>query len=171
MRLEIGLQSSDRVSANETLAELGYDALDRSWNAAERLVDGGAYGPWANRLAHLMGELRIDVGEVDVGSFAVVADDHRALRWIVDPISGTVQHGDGDVEGVLTGTAEDLVLMLTGHENLGVLLRSGRVRHVVADESEASRRDLMHELNLVVAVLHRGLRDAEEPSTPRQGAH
>ena len=40
------------------------------------------------------------------------------------------------MEAVLTGTAEDLVLMLTEEENLGVLLRSGRVRHLAPSEDD-----------------------------------
>jgi hypothetical protein len=143
-------------AVNEKLEALGYDALDRGWNAAERPVDGGARGLWADRLAEVMADVQVRPGQVGVGSFAVVTEDHRALRWVMDPGAGTVEEGDGDVEGVLTGTAEDLVLMLTGEENLGMLLRSGRVRHVIADEDEASRRDLLRELNLLVSVLRDG---------------
>jgi hypothetical protein len=49
--------------------------------------------------------------------------------------------------------------MITGEENLGVLLRSGRVRHVIADEEGAPQRDLLHELNALVGLLRRGLED------------
>ena len=48
------------------------------------------------------------------------------------------------------------MLTLTGEENLGALLRSGRLRHVIADEDELSRRDLLRELNLLVALLRGG---------------
>jgi hypothetical protein len=144
------------AALNEKLTALGYDTLDRGWNAAERPVDSGGRGLWADRLAELMGEVQVRPGQADVGPFAVVTEDHRALRWVIDPRSGTVEQGDGDVEGVLTGTAEDLVLMLTEEENLGALLRSNRVRHVVADEDELSRRDLLRELNLVVGLLRGG---------------
>jgi hypothetical protein len=144
------------TALNEKLVALGYEALDRGWNAAERPVDGGGRGLWAERLAELMSDARVSAGQEEVGSFAVVAEDHRALRWVIDAGSGTVAQGDGDVEGVLTGTAEDLVLMLTGEENLGALLRSNRVRHVIADEDQLPQRDLLRELNLLVALLRGG---------------
>lgn len=140
---------------NEQLEALGYEPLDRGWNTAERVVDGGGRGLWADRLVELMGDVSVSAGVADLGPFAVVAEDHRALRWVIDPDSRSVEQGDGEVEGVLTGTAEDLVLMLTGEENLGVLLRSGRVRHVVADEDQAARHDLVAELKAVVEVLRR----------------
>jgi hypothetical protein len=145
---------------NEKLEALGYDLLDRGWNAAERQVDGGGIGLWAGRLHDLMCSFTGESGQPDVGTFAVVAEDHRALRWVIDPMAGTIEQGDGEVESVLTGTAEDLVLMLTAEENLGVLLRSGRVRHVVADEDEASRRDLLLELNELIKMLRRGIVDS-----------
>jgi hypothetical protein len=47
-----------------------------------------------------------------------------------------VVQGDGEVEAVLTGTAEDLVLTLSHEESLGVLLRSGQVRYIIAREAE-----------------------------------
>jgi hypothetical protein len=88
-----------------------------------------------------------------------VAEDPHRLRWVIDPDVGTTERGDGEVETVLTGTAEDLVLMLTGEENLGVLLRSGRVRHAVTDEEQA-RRDPRRELNAIVDVLRGRLNGA-----------
>ena len=87
------------TALNEKLTALGYDALDRGWNAAERPVDGGGRGLWADRLAELMGDVQVTPGQANVGAFAVVTEDHRALRWVIDPGSGTVQQGDGDVEG------------------------------------------------------------------------
>jgi hypothetical protein len=144
------------AALNEKLEALGYDALDRGWNAAERPVDGGGKGIWAARLTELMREVRVSPAPLRRGSFAVVAEDHRALRWVIDPATGTVEQGDGDVDRVLTGTAEDLVLALAGEENLGVLLRSGRLRHLVADESETVRRDLMRELGEILDTLRGG---------------
>jgi hypothetical protein len=47
--------------------------------------------------------------------------------------------GDGEVDSVVIGTAEDLVHLFAKEENLGVLLRSGRIRHLQADEDGASR--------------------------------
>jgi hypothetical protein len=136
---------------NERLEALNYEPLDRGWNTAERIVDGGGQGFWAQRLCELMSDVTIGSGVSGLGVFAVVAEDHRSLRWVIDPEAGTVEQRDGDVDEVLTGTAEDLVLMLTGEENLGVLLRSGRIRHV-ADEVETQWRDLRHELNAIVCL-------------------
>ncbi|MGH8301041.1 MAG: sulfotransferase [Steroidobacteraceae bacterium] len=158
-------------AVNEKLEILGYEPLDRGWNAAERRVDGGGRGLWADRLALLMGTVRVSTGDADVGCFAVVAEDHSALRWIIDPSSGTVQHGDGDVDGVLTGTAKDLVLMLTKEENLGVLVRSGRLRHIVADEDEARRCDLTHKLTSLVGLLRRGLDDPDDSGSRALAGH
>ncbi len=127
-------------AVDEKLQALRYDPLTPAWNAEERPVDLGGRGVWAQRLTEWMGEVRVraeDRGEL--GSFALVAEDHRPLRWIVDPEAGEMIQGDGEVESVVTGTAEDLVLMLTGEENLGVLLRTGRIRHVAASEKDSIR--------------------------------
>ncbi|MGI8559634.1 MAG: sulfotransferase family protein [Solirubrobacteraceae bacterium] len=140
---------------NEQLEALGYEPVDQTWNTAERIVDGGGRGLWAGRLLELMRQMSIAHGASDVGTFAVVAEDHRALRWIIDPDTGSIEQGDGDVEGVLTGMAVDLVQMLTGEQNLGVLLRSGRVRHIVSDEEQS---DLMGEVKAIVGLLRAGLR-------------
>jgi hypothetical protein len=143
-------------AVNEKLNRLGYESLDRGWNAAERSVDCGSTGLWAVKLREIMIELRPPRGDGTLGTCAIVAEDHQALRWVINLASGTVTQGDGDVEAVLTGRAEDLVLMLTDEENLGVLLRSGRLRHIVADEDEAARRDVMQELHRLVGALRRG---------------
>lgn len=138
---------------NEQLEVLGYEPLDRGWNAAERRVDAGGRGLWAERLLTLMGDVELAERMPGLGVFAVVAEDHRTLRWVIDPNARTIVQGDGDVEAVLTGTAEDLVLMLSGEENLGVLLRSGRVRHVVADEEQSTPRELIRELQAIARLL------------------
>jgi protein-tyrosine sulfotransferase len=140
---------------NKQLKALGYDTLNRGWNAAERSVDGRGQGLWAERLLEIMVAFQLSDQTPDIGVFAILAEDHRALRWVIDPNSGTIERGDGDVEAVLTGTAEDLVLMLTGEENLGVLLRSGRIRHVVADEEQASSRRLIDEPHAIARWLRR----------------
>ncbi len=56
------------------------------------------------------------------GPFALVADDAPDLRWRIDPASRSVHQGDGEVEEVILGGAADLLRMLDGSENLGVLL-------------------------------------------------
>ncbi len=61
-------------------------------------------------------------------TFALVADDAAELRWVVDLAAGTVRRGDGEVECVLTGSAEALAQMLAQEVNPALLLRSGRIR-------------------------------------------
>jgi hypothetical protein len=159
-RVPVGMLPPPLLKAlNEQLEKLGYNQLDHSWNTAERIVDGGSRGLWARRLLEFMSDLQLGAGTVKVRTFAVVAEDHRMLRWVIDPATGSVEQGDGDVEGVLTGTAEDLVLMLTGEENLGVLIRSGRIRHVVADDTETARRDVAGEMNAIFGLLRRARGD------------
>jgi Sulfotransferase family len=121
-------------AVNEKLVELNYPALDASWNTAERTVDHVEGTIWSNRLEALMDNARSSFSDMKPVSFAVVAEDHSGLRWVIDPRFGKFTRGDGDVDAVITGTAEDLVLLLTKEENLGVLLRSGRIRHVIADD-------------------------------------
>ena len=153
-RVPVGMLPPRLLAAvNEKLTALGYEPLDRGWNAAERAVDQHGHGFWAERLEELMTGIRIEAGTFDIGSFAVVAEDHRALRWVVEPDAASVVQGDGEVGAVLTGTAEDLVLMLTGEENVGALLRSGRLRHVTPDEDGRSPGEMMNELSSLVAVL------------------
>lgn len=122
------------TAINEKLEALQYPPLDRSWNAAERAIDSIDETTWSTQLQSLM---TFAIAPTNAGDglepFALVCEDRRALRWVVDPEAGTITRGDGSVAAVLTGTAEDLVLMVTDQENLGVLLRSGRVRHVLAD--------------------------------------
>lgn len=139
---------------NEKLEALGYPVLTHAWNAEERVVDGGG-GLWAERLALFMNSARLPVGDEDLGSFAVVAEDHRDLRWIIEPQVGSVTQGDGEVESVVIGTAEDLTLMLEDEENLGVLQRSGRVRHLTADEESANRMS-GDEMRRLVTILRNG---------------
>lgn len=116
---------------NRQLEELGYEALTRAWNSEP--VEGRAAAEadeWSRRLVELMRGVSVppDGDGADIGSFAVVAQDRDELRWVVDPEAAEVRQGDGDVESVVTGTAEDLVLMISREENPGVLLRSGRIR-------------------------------------------
>jgi hypothetical protein len=120
------------TAVNEQLTALGHDTLDRGWNAAERSVDLGGSGIWATRLRDLMAQLQLaacDTGPLT--RFAVVAEDHHRLRWVIDMMASSVTQGDGDVEAVLTGTAQDLVVMITGEAN-PVLLS-------VLDESDTSQ--------------------------------
>ena len=153
---------------NEQLEDLGYPPLDNGWNMAERPIDGRGLGLWASRLAERMSSARVEEGWTDLGSFAVIAEDHHALRWVIDPSAETIEHGDGDVEAVLTGTAEDLGLALSGEENLGVLVRSGRLRYVVPGDQQADRQDMMRQLNAMVTLLRRSVDRPRDSCIPIQ---
>lgn len=155
-RVPVGMLPPGLLAAvSERLEELGYERLTPSWNTVERPVDLGGEGIWATRLIELMDSARVSDTAVDLGPFALVAEDHRTFRWVVDAEAGTIVRGDGEVETVVTGTAEALVLMLTGEENLGVLLRSGRVRHLMAEDEEGA--DVPSLINqLVTAITHEG---------------
>lgn len=136
-------------SVNSSLITLGYPMLDHSWNSQERGICSSLDTVWSRRLVELMGQAPILDAATQEFSFAVVAEDHPALRWVVDLATLCMREGDGEVDAVVTGTAEDLVLMVTGQENLGVLLRSGRIRHVIADASGATVTDTRRELRLI----------------------
>jgi Sulfotransferase family len=138
---------------NDKLQALGYEPINQAWNAVERPVDASRDSAWADRLSALMAQLRIPPRCDGVDSFALVAEDCRALRWVIDPAAQTIAQGDGEVTSVLTGTAEDLVHMMTGSENLGVLLRTGRIRHLLGDE-DGARQWLGDGLRSIFALLH-----------------
>jgi len=137
-------------AVNEKLGALGYGAIDQSWNVAP--VDGGerADGPdgWRAKLAGLLDGARPHTlaGECAIGSFALVAQDDERSRWVVDLAVGTVRQGDGEVDCVITGTAEDLVLLITGQVNVGVLRRVSRLarprptEELIVDRGEAGGR-------------------------------
>ncbi|MGH2904202.1 MAG: sulfotransferase [Solirubrobacteraceae bacterium] len=166
-RVPVGMLPPPLLEAvNEKLQILGYGELTSSWNTEERAVDAGGDTLWAGRLSELMSNVQLSAanGAAYAGplSFALVAEDHRALRWIVDAEAGEVAQGDGEVDAVLTGTAEDLVLMLTGEENLGVLLRSGRIRHLAPSEEEPPM-DLPATINLIVGMLQHRPAVSPEP--------
>jgi len=133
-------------AVNEHLEELGYPTLDSSWNTAERPVDSGGEGMWATQLRDLMDRVSVTPDQAIVESFAIVAEDHHRLRWVVRPREGSIRSGEGDVDGVVTGTAEDLVLLFTREENLGVLVRAGRVRYLTSNNDPNANVELLSEL-------------------------
>ncbi len=153
---------------NEKLEQLGYPALDRSWNTAERAVPAQNHSIWSRQLQQLMDVRAQPTQRAGIGPFAVVAEDYLELRWIVDLENGSIRTGDGEVEAVITGTAEDLVLMLRREENLGVLLRSGRIRHLLAEEGVESGHDVLREISEVVACLHLCIQDRDAPAEAPQ---
>ncbi len=145
------------TAINEKLEALGYPVLDRSWNTAERAVPVHEDTIWSRQLRQFIENSTPQKHETQIGPFALIAEDHPSLRWIFDIESGTITQGDGDVEAVVTGTAEDLVLMLNGDENLGALLRSGRIRYLVADEEVASGRVLQREIATLAALIRESM--------------
>lgn len=142
-------------SVNEQMVALGYPALNESWNRTSRPVDGGGHGQVAEQLASLMVRPRPALTVDGLEAFALVADDHRALRWVVEPASGRVTQGDGEVDAVFSGLAEDLAQLIVGAENPGLLLRTGRVRHVIGGAA-ASPRASSRTVADVVAFLRSG---------------
>jgi hypothetical protein len=142
-------------AVNDKLQTLCYEPVSQAWNAEPRPVSVGGPTVWACQLAAMMGQ--VDLRRSRNGgvrnSFAVVAEDHAELRWVINPESGAVRQGDGAVDSVVIGTAEDLALMISGEENLGVLLRSGRVRYVTADEQRQTPRELLVAIESIRALL------------------
>lgn len=154
------------TAINEELEMLRYEPLDRSWNTVERAVS--AQGPtiWSTQLQALMKQACVPAEPSDVGVFAVVTEDDHALRWIIDTETGSIREGDGDVDAVLTGTTEDLLLMISGQENLGALLRSGRIRHLIADEAQANTRETYSQVMATIEILRACVRtDIENTQT------
>jgi protein-tyrosine sulfotransferase len=143
------------ASVNEQLTALGYPPVNASWNRTSRPVDGGGSGQVAEQLAALMARPRPALTVEGLEAFAVVADDHRPLRWVVEPASGRVTQGDGEVDAVFSGLAEDLVQLIAGAENPGLMLRTGRLRHVIGGAA-ASPRASSRTVADVVAFLRSG---------------
>lgn len=154
---------------NERLETLGYAKLDQSWNSTEREIEPAGKTVWEERLLALMDEASLTGCSTEDYAFAIVAEDRRALRWVVDVGSGSVTRGDGEVDAVLTGTAEDLMLMLSGIENLGLLVRSGRIRHVIPSEDAKSYADMQQELKRMVRHLQQ--RSWDGPDGERRTKH
>jgi hypothetical protein len=157
-RVPVGMIPPPLLEAVDAkLTALGYEPLTRAWNAEPVAPAGREEGAWSARLVDLMTAAqpavrdRINSDGV-IGAFAVVVQDHEELRWVINPAMGSIRQGDGEVESVVTGTSEDLVLLLTGEVNPGVLLRSGRIRHVTAGE-KAPPENVAQELRFVLELL------------------
>jgi protein-tyrosine sulfotransferase len=150
-RVPVSMIPSELLEAvNTKLVLLGYDELTAAWNSEPRLTGSPASASMEERLTELMGAVRagLDGGHREVGSFAIVAEDHDELRWVVDPQKGVAERGDGDVDSAFIGRAEDLAALVAEDENVGVLLRTGRVRHIVGQHVSTAEATA-----LVVGVL------------------
>jgi hypothetical protein len=126
---------------NELLEKLAYPPLTASWNAEPKTVKS-ASDDARSHLEYLMASMREGDWEFDVDSLAILADDDMDLRWVVEPRSATVRRGDGEVDIVITGAAEDLAQLVRGDANPGVLFRSGRIRPVSAADADEYRIDM-----------------------------
>ena len=132
----------------------GYERLEQSWNASPL--------PSAEPRPDLSAQLELAFTreavspvphDFPVGTVGIVADDDPALRWIVDVSTGHLQRGDGEVDMVVTGSTEDLLELVQGSENVGVLLQSGRVRHVTASERDQSQGEIHWLMQGIAAML------------------
>jgi protein-tyrosine sulfotransferase len=154
----------DRV--NTLLEAYGYEPLEQSWNASP--------SPSAEPRPDLSAQLEMAFTreavaplphDFPVATVGIVADDDPALRWIVDVTTGQLRRGDGDVDMVVTGSTEDLLELVQGSENVGVLLQSGRVRHVTASERDQSQGEIHWLMQGITAML----RAAPTPQAKRDG--
>lgn len=132
-RIPVSLISKPLLDAtNEKLSQLGYEPLDAAWNTVtqeqpgepssdaqliERVMEAGALAP-------------IDGSAEFAFRWAVVLEDHGAMRWTYDPVAGVPMPGDGDVEFILVGAAADFASAIKAHENVGQLIRDARLRHL-----------------------------------------
>ncbi len=121
-----------RERINELLKQLAYPALEDNWNFLPNPVTT-ASSEAAKQLETLLARMQAADWEFDIDSIAIIADDNADLRWVIEPHSSTVRRGDGEVDFVLAGATEDLVRMLLGQDNIGGLIRTGRIRRLPKD--------------------------------------
>jgi hypothetical protein len=117
----------DRI--NELFGQLGYQRLTSTWNAEPKPVRSASVAT-RRELAELMATMTGGEWPYDADRLAILADDDAELRWVLQPRTGTLLRGDGDVDVVITGAAEDLAKLLRNETNIGLLTRSGRIRQV-----------------------------------------
>lgn len=137
---------------NATLMSLGYEALDASWNTTPA-VAAAVDAPGVDELGALMTRLAESRRGTPsaAGAFALIADDDPGSRWVISRDGTMVVAGDGEVDAAITGSCEDLVSFIEQRENPGVLLRSGRIRHIAADGT--SEDDSITTANEMIALL------------------
>lgn len=122
-----------RSAVNHALVELGYEPLAASWNAEPyKGTRRDASGLAEARLTAWIDEAEIERrdGRRCPRTFAIAVEGSEDLRWVVDPAAGVVTRGHGQADCAVIGRAEDLLTLLRGETNPGVLLRQGRVRHL-----------------------------------------
>lgn len=156
---------------NRTLVRLGYEAVGEAWNTQAGGTGSAGDRVWSVRLTEVMGSARLEPADgVGSGNVALIADDQPGLRWVVDPMSGTVTRGDGDADQVVIGAAEDLVLMIAGEENPGILLRDGRVRHIATGTTVTEYEQLHRALHWIISELRESA-EAARAWTPEGATH
>lgn len=117
----------DRV--NVLLERGGYPLLSATWNQ-EPAEGGRDRTVVAGALDRLVVAVAAGPLHSQVDALAIVADDDVESRWVVNIELGTAARGDGEVDIVVTGRSTDLLSLLGEAENLGVLIRTGRIRCV-----------------------------------------
>jgi hypothetical protein len=123
--------------ANACLAELGYPTLTAAWNTEAAIAGANGAGEVTasarrteRALAAEMGRLRVRRPHSAPGvRFAVRIDDRPGLGWLIDLADGAVVEGGTDGDFAIVACARDLLAIIVGDENVGTLLRSGRLRY------------------------------------------
>ena len=157
---------------NGLLAKLGYPQMGESWSVEPNSA-ATASEEARDELERLLSSIASGDWDFAISTFGIVADDVD-LRWVVVPASATVRRGDEEVDLVVAGAAEHLVRLIKGG-NVGALLRSGRIRYVVADPELGSRVDVSRLLGSLArrlggkAGLGTGSGAREDPNLPSEG--
>jgi hypothetical protein len=120
---------------NTRLRDLDYDEVGDDWSARAVPSDTGRAAPEVELsvalLTALLGRVQpLDEAAADAEgptTFAVVADDRSGLRWVISP-EGASADLETAVPVTVTGSAADLVDVLRGRENPGLLLSQRRLR-------------------------------------------
>lgn len=164
-RVPIGLIPPGLLDAlNKLLESLKYEQLDTSWNADswhEGLSgdeDDPVPGVELSAMMRQFGESAKPAAG-GLGRWALIAGERRDLRWVIDSDTAEVEQGDGEVDFAVVGSAEDLVTMVRGTENPGVLLRTGRIRFVTPNGAEEFR-EIPGKMEEVLTVLRATDREA-----------
>jgi hypothetical protein len=158
---------------NGLLAKLGYPQMGESWSVEPNSA-ATASEEARDELERLLSCIASGDWDFAIETVGVVADD-ADLRWVVMPASATVRRGDGEVDLVLAGAAEDLVRLINGG-NVGALLRSGLIRYVVADPEIGTRVDVSRLLGSLArrlrgeADLGTGYRECGDPNASSDGS-
>jgi hypothetical protein len=142
-------------ATNTKLVRLGYEPMMKDWNVTPPL--NNASDDTSELVNMLMSILPAQVAVApeyeSLGLVALVADDIAGFTHIFDTHNGTVRRGNAnEAHYTIAGSARDLIAMINDHENVGALLRSGRVR-VRRDSRLDSTASLARTMKLILTVL------------------